>query len=323
LVLAAGSVAVADSLVYVRSVHRVLDGRFSRVALNHRYGDVHAVGRPENSPLVVDAVVRVSAGTVEAAQAFADGVDFDVQTSRGAAVITTRYPRPAQPDPRLSYEVDIDLSLPGSSRLEVDNSFGDLRVANLTGRCELANRFGQVELERCGPCAVTGRYGDVMMSGTEGPLLVDNAFGNVVLEEIANQVQVVNQYGTVDADRVHGPARITNLLGNVRARRGEGRLIIQNYLGDVAATVEDPDLDDLQILSRLGQVELNLARGIPYRLGGHTLHGRITPLPPFVVQDLGTAESVSATAGAGGPVIRIEGVFSDFIIRGDSEPEEE
>jgi hypothetical protein len=37
----------------------------------------------------------------------------------------------------------------------------------------------------------------------------------------------------------------------------------------------------------------------------------------------GVVNRAGAAAGVGGPVIRIEGLFSDFTIRGDSEPEEE
>ncbi len=323
LTLALGGSALADSLVFIRPIHRVVRGQFKRVALNHRYGDVRVTGQSDSGLLVLDAVVRVGASTVEAAQGFVDAVDFEFQSDQGSTVITTRYPRPAQPDPRLSYDVHIDLAVPSSARLEVNNAFGDLRVTGVVGRCDLVNRFGQVELEHCGQCAVTGRYGDVRTKRAQGPVLVENAFGNVVLDEVSDVAQVTNQYGTVQAVRMRGPTRITNVLGSVRARSGSGRMVIENHLGDVSATVQGPELDDLQILSRLGQVELNLARGVPFSLGGRIRHGRITPLVPLRVDDLGAVESVSARAGEGGPLIRLDGVFSDFIIRGDSEPGEE
>ncbi|MEO0077821.1 MAG: hypothetical protein ABIK86_02345 [candidate division WOR-3 bacterium] len=323
LTLVIGGPVMADSLVFIRPIHRVVRGRFSRVALNHRYGDIHITGQSDSGLLVLDAVVYVGASTVEAAQAFADAVDFDFQSDRKGIVITTRYPRPAQLDPRLSYDVHIDLAMPGSARLEVNNAFGDLRVTGVLGVCNLVNRFGQVEIEHCGQCEVTGRYGDVRTKRARGPVLVENAFGNVILDEVSDVAQVTNQYGTVQAVRMRGPTRITNVLGSVRARSGSGRMVIENHLGDVSATVQSPELDDLQILSRLGQVELNLARGVPFSLDGRIRHGRITPLVPLRVDDLGAVESVSARTGEGGPLIRFDGVFSDFIIRGDSEPGEE
>jgi hypothetical protein len=323
LALAVSGTAAADSPVYVRPFRRVVHGRFNHVAVNHRYGDVRIMGQSDSSRLVLDAVVRVRAGSVEAAEAFADGVDFDFASGRGTTVITTRYPRPVQPDPNLSYDVQIDLALPGSARLEVNNSFGDLSVTDVRGGCDLVNRFGHVELERCGRCAVTGRYGDVRMTQTEGPLLVRNAFGNVVLEEVSRQAQVTNQYGTIQAGRMHGPTLITNVLGDVRARSGAGPLTIESHLGRVSTVVAGPETDDLLIRSRLGRVELNLARGVPFNLGGRVEHGRIVPLLPAQVEESGAVESVSAQAGVDGPLIRMDGLFSDFIIRGDSEPGEE
>ncbi len=321
--LAAWETAAADSPVVVRPIHRTIRGRFNRVALNHRYGDVRVTGQPDSSVVVLDAVVRVSAATAEAAQAFADGVDFDFRPGRGVMVITTRYPRPSRTDPRLSYDVQIDLIVPCSVRLEVDNSFGDLAVRGVHGGCSVASRFGQVELERCGQCAVTGRYGGVRTCRTQGPLHVEHLFGNVSVEEALDVTRVMNLYGTVQAVRMRGPTRITNVLGCVRARPGSGPMVIENHLGQVSATVQGSELDDLRILSRLGQVELNLARGMPFELGGRVRHGRIRPMLPVRVRDLGAIESVSAQTGEGGPQIRFDGLFSDFIIRGDSEPGEE
>jgi len=321
--LALCGTAVADSLVFIRPIHRTMRGRFNRVVLNHRYGDVRVTGQPDSSLVVLDAVVRASAGMAEAAQAFAEEVDFVFQSGRRGTVITTRYPRPSQPDPRLSYDVQIDLVVPHSVRLEVDNSFGDLTVTGVHGGCDVVSRFGHVELEHCGRCEVTGRYGDVRTSRTEGPLRVENSFGNVVLDEASDVTRVTNQYGAVQAVRMRGPTRITNVLGSIRARPGAGPMVIVSHLGQVSATVAGTGLDDLQILSRLGQVELNLARGMPFNLGGRVRHGRITPMLPVRVEGLGAVESVSARTGEGGPLIRLDGLFSDFVIRGDSEPGEE
>ena len=312
------SVMLAGPVSEVRQLHRQMGGPCSKLTLKHRFGNVDLQGAAGRTGVVVDAVVRVTAGSGTTASAFAQAVELDVRRDGRNVTVATRYPDAGSTDPDFSYEVDIDVLLPADARVEVENSFGDLSVTGVTGGCRLDNRYGEVGLSRCGPCQVTGHYGNVRMLDSEGPQQVQNYFGNVVLRQVGDHVQVENRYGTVEADRLTGEAFINNLLGNVVARHGTGRLSIVNHLGDVSASVENEGLDMLEILSRRGRVELNLARGVPYRLDGWTRQGSIHPLAPVLVRDIGAGESVVGLAGFGGPVIRLDGVMSDFTIKADS-----
>jgi len=313
--------ALAAPVVHVLPLHKQIDVPCHNLSLKHRYGNVDIVGVDNPARVTVDAIVRVAAGTEQVARAFAEGVDVDVKAAGGSVSLTTTYPRQPVADSQLSYEVNIDVSVPAGAHVDLDNSFGDVHVTGVTGGCRLADRFGEIELDRCGQCEVSGRYGDVRSIEAEGPLVVENAFGDVVLREAGSRVQVDNRYGTVQVDRVRGETHIENLLGNVVARRGEGRLFIVNDFGDVSALVDDPDLSALDILSRLGRVELSLARGVPFQLGGRTRQGTIMPVLPVSVSGIGIGESVSGSAGSGGPDIQLEGVWSDFVIRGVAEPD--
>jgi hypothetical protein len=95
---------------------------------------------------------------------------------------------------------------------------------------------------------------------------------------------------------------------------------LANRMGDIAASVEDPDLSRLAIMSRLGHVDLSVARGLPFQIGGRTRRGSITGVLPAWVQAVDGGESVSGSSGTGGPVVEFVGLWSSFVIREDTVP---
>jgi len=314
-------VVLAGPLVVTRRIQKrvPLAGRSKAVVL-HRYGGLAITGTGD-AHVLVDALVRVTAQDRNLAEEFAGRVDVQAAGQGDSFVIATVYPTKIPADPQLGYEVELSIRLPALTRASVRNSFGDVRIAGMEGHCRVANRFGDVELDRCDRCEVDNSYGRVTLAVTRGLAVVKNSYGDVDLRLAGGPVQVTNRYGTVHTEQSSGDVTIDNRFGNVFARPNRGALSITNHYGDVSAWVEDADLAVLNIISRLGRVGLNLNDAVPFRIDALARQGRILSGLPFEVRRVGAGQEVSARQGAGGPRIDIQGVWSDFVIRGDvSEP---
>jgi len=287
------------------------------VIVLHRYGSVTVIGSGD-AHAVADALVRVTAASQRLAEEFARGVDVGVGVRGDTAVITTLYPACEPADSQHAFEVELTVRMPANAGVAVRSSFSDVRVAGMTGDCRVSNRFGDVEIDRCGRCGIDNSYGCVRLVETRGLVTVRNSYGDVDLVEAIGPVQVANRYGTVRTGQSEGEIQVDNRFGNVIAHPDHGRLSIANRYGDINAWVASTELTALRIMSRLGRVDLSLTSGVPFQLDANALHGQIRSGFPFVVREVGTRQQMSARYGWGGPRIGLDGVWSSFAIHRDT-----
>jgi hypothetical protein len=319
--LGLAATVLAGPLVITRRIEKSVPlTACGKTVVLHRYGNVAVTGTGD-AHVLIDALVRVTARNRRLAEGFAEAVDIQATRQADSFVIATVYPSNTPTDPQLGYEVEMSIRMPAGTALLVRNSFGDVRIAGMDGDCRVVNRFGDVEVDRCERCEVENSYGRVRLAETRGLAVVRNSYGDVDLRLAGGPVQVTNRYGTVHTEQSAGDMTIENQFGNVFARPNRGALSITNRYGDVNAWVVDAELTTLNIMSRLGHVDLSLSEQVPFCIDATARQGRIVSGLPFEVRSVGTAQEVSARQGAGGPQIDIQGVWSDFVIHGDvSEP---
>lgn len=314
--LGLAGLALAGPLVVTRRIEkRIPLAGCDRVVVLHRYGNVAVVGTGDAHALV-DALVRVTARNRRLAEDFAAKVQIQATGQDDSFVIATTYPTQATSDAGLGYEVQMSIRLPAGTAASIRNSFGDVRITGVDGNCDVVNRFGDVELDRCNRCDVENSYGRVRLAETRGLSVVQNHYGDVELRLASGPVQVKNRYGTVHTDQSADDVTIDNRFGNVFAHSDRGAISITNRYGDVNARVDDAELAALSIMSRLGRVDLNLSDRVPFRIDASAQGGRIVSGLPFEIRRVGTGQLVSARQGEGGPQIDIQGVWSDFAIHG-------
>ena len=312
----AGMVLAKPFVVTLRIEKQVPLAAGQGVIVLHRYGSVVVIGSGDVH-VVADALVRVTAASRRLAEEFAQRVDVGVETRGDTAVIATLYPVCEPADSQHGFEVELSIRMPANAGVAVRSSFSDVRVAGMAGDCRVSNRFGDVEIDRCGRCGIDNSYGSVRLVRTSGLVTVRNSYGNVDLREAAGPVQVANRYGTVRTGQSDGEVQIDNQFGNVIAHPDHGRLSIANRYGDINAWVASTELTALNIMSRLGRVDLSLTGGVPFQLDANALQGQISSGFPFVVREVGIRQLVSARQGTGGPRIGLDGVWSNFVIHQD------
>ena len=309
---------LAQPVVVTRRIEKQIPlASGQRMVVVHRYGSVVIIGSGDTHA-VADALVRVTAASRELAEEFARQVDVGVGTCGDTAEVTTLYP-PSEPvDSQLGFEVELNVRVPARVGVAVRSLFSDVRVAGMTGECRVSNHFGDVEIDRCTRCNIDNSYGGVRLVQTRGLVTVKNSYGDVDVSEAAGPVQVANRYGTVRTGQSDGEVQIDNRFGNVIAHPDHGRLSIANRYGDINAWVASNELTALNIMSRLGRVDLSLTGGVPFQLDANALQGQIRSGFPFVVREVGVRQLVSARQGTGGPRIGLDGAWSNFVIHQDT-----
>jgi hypothetical protein len=313
----AGMVLAQPVVVTRRIEKQVLLAAGQDVVVLHRYGSVAIIGSGD-AHAVADALVRVTAASRGPAEEFARRVDVGVEARGDTVVIATLYPASEPVDSQLGFEVELSIRMPANVGVAVRSSFSDVRVAGMAGDCRVSNRFGDVEIDRCGRCGIDNSYGSVRLVKTSGLVTVRNSYGDVDLREAAGPVQVANRYGSVRTGQSDGEVQIDNRFGNVIAHPDHGRLSIANRYGDINAWVATNELTALNIISRLGRVDLSLTGGVPFQLDASALQGQIRSGFPFVVREVGVRQLMSARQGTGGPRIGLDGAWSSFVIHQDT-----
>jgi hypothetical protein len=230
----------------------VASGQMLRV--EHAHGDIR-ITTQARAELRVQAAIRVSAESQNAANEFLEQIQIDVDESPAAITVRTRYPDRAWWRTRrnLSYSVDYTLLMPERMPLNVRNSFGEVSLAGLkadaavvnahgtlsagdgAGRYALENSFGRIDVARiAGDVTITGANGNVTVATIGGALNVANRFGRVSVGGIKGTALVANSNGQVDLSDA-GSATVTNSFGPVTVRDVRGPLTVGNSNGNVTA----------------------------------------------------------------------------------------
>ena len=124
---------------------------------------------------------------------------------------------------RRNFETNFRLSLPKHMALEVDNSYGTVKIgqvqtcavvnshgktiiSDVAGDVAVENRYEDVEIENIqGNCRVDNSHAAVLVSGVKGTLKVDHSYGDIRLENIGQGVEVLSSHSGLLGQHLPGP----------------------------------------------------------------------------------------------------------------------
>lgn len=145
-----------------------------------------------------------------------------------------------------------DISVPAGASLLLRNTFGDIRLADLTGDTNLTFEFGKLSLEDVGgKTIVRSSYGDIDGRGVDGVLLLTTEKADITLRDLAGRATIKSRYGKLTV--VPLPS-LTSLA--VEAARTEILLAtrrISDFQYDVITTFADIRVPEAQ-QSELGKL---------------------------------------------------------------------
>jgi DUF4097 and DUF4098 domain-containing protein YvlB len=152
------------------------------------------------------------------------------------------------------FNTDLELLVPKNSQVQVRNSYGEVRAAEINGKIDLSTTHRTLELRNCtGEFNVSNRYGECRLADLKGNLTVDGR-GSVSIQDIKGDVAVKNEYSPLEIRNVDGMLTVTITESDLTIERVTKPLVIIAH----GTQVRVADLQDsLKISANHGNVDIS------------------------------------------------------------------
>lgn len=173
--------------------------------------------------------------------------------------------------------VDVEISLPEGSHLQVTASMADLSAEGRLGECEVQTSAGDIRLDWAGSVRLHTGFGQVVVDRVEGPADVTTASGAVRLRTVGGTAVVKNSNGPTEIGEVTGDVRVKASNGaitigcarsdvNVRTANGviqvgevvRGTVVLQTGMGGLDIGVREGTAAWLDVQTKVGVVRQSL-----------------------------------------------------------------
>lgn len=156
--------------------------------------------------------------------------------------------------------VDLVITLPKPTSVEVRSSSGDISV-----------------IDTLAACKINARSSDVRLRNLNGPVDVNLMSGDITVEDITSaQVTLENKSGDLTLRRVKGNVFARTTSGDVNISAFEGKTAsVETVNGDVKAKFANPINGSVNIRTVSGDCDLTLPTGSDCRVALSTLRGDV------------------------------------------------
>ncbi len=316
-------------------------GAQPHVVIIDRRGDVQ-VHAGESSML--EAVVKESihADNEAAAKKLADQLKFSFAEEAGHYVFKSNLD--TLPGGGRQVRLDLSLSVPKATSLELTTERGDQSLDGLSGDQTLTSRHGDVRVNNVeglvriqkssgsahlsqvkGSVEVNGRGADVVVSGVSGNVTVNGDYtGRVQFSNVAQSVRFVSsrtnltvqklsgtldmEMGSLDARGIGGPFEITTRQKDINLQGFSHSVQITDTNGAIQLRAAGPLRQPITVDSKRGEIDLLLPEGSSFQIQATSNHGEVDcdfSGPNLKVSKGGDTPSISGSYGKGGPSIRL------------------
>lgn len=183
--------------------------------------------------------------------------------------------------------VEMQLTVPSVSDLDVRTSDGSLDVTGIKGTMDIKTSDGDVKVrESSGKIRISSSDGEIQIGNVDGTLEVHSSDGDIDLDEISGSlavhtsdgdVRLARFHGSVDASTSDGDISIAGSLKSVNAKCSDGSI-------EVDVSPDSSMEDDWSFRSTDGDVKLKLPSAFSAELDIQTGDGNIhTDLPVTVI----------------------------------------
>ncbi len=218
----------------------------AQVYISNRYGTVRVT--PWGEQLVrVSAEIKVGAETTAMAEQLAQQVNVTGSHAENRVEVKTTYPQ-LEPITKAGFITDIEVNVPASASVDIENEWGDIFVRGLQGSLTINARFGIVDLRDLhGPVRVQARGGRWQF-----PLIAEDLHAGGTFTLRSTEATFT---------RVGGELNVDNYLGSVNLRPGTEPVNaeVNCETGPIHLYLDGPALPDLVAMANLGEIHSDLA----------------------------------------------------------------
>jgi hypothetical protein len=172
--------------------------------------------------------------------------------SKQAFVIRTN--RNALSAKNYRYITDMEILVPKNSQLQVKNSFGEIRVAQVNGNLNLSTTHKSIDVQDCtGQFDISARYSECRLANLVGNVKLEGR-GKVHLENIKGDVAVTNEYSPLEIYDVDGKLDVSSTESNLTIE-GATKPVVINGRGSRMRIVKLKD--SLKITTSYQNIEIS------------------------------------------------------------------
>jgi hypothetical protein len=112
--------------------------------------------------------------------------------------------------------IDLEVSMPPSLALLVDDSSGDISIDSINNGLTLNDRSGDIELNNiAGTVKIEDRSGDVLGKNLRGNVTINDRSGEIQLKDVEGDVNIDDSSGDIRATNIAGVVTIEDRSGDI------------------------------------------------------------------------------------------------------------
>jgi hypothetical protein len=308
--------------------------------IQHRAGEVIIRAHSENF-VVINAIKYVRAENQNEAETLSEYIDINARQEGNRINIITEHK--VVPDKKPSFwdnllgdknnafgSVDFDISVPLhcetvlksiSGNVNIEDTFGSVKVRNSVGELALKNITGDIWLESSGgKIVVTDCEGDISISapGSEtflenitGSLDIRSTSGNKIGKNMFGRTKIVQTSGDIDLENLNGDLRIKSNSGKIDIVQRTGTMNIVGNSIDVSVMTHLDSMEDYFVESGSGNIKFLVPQNSAARVKLETIRGAINTMMPIQAESISKTK-VSGTFGEGGPYLILISTTGDI-----------
>ncbi|PWB67801.1 hypothetical protein C3F09_12815 [candidate division GN15 bacterium] len=296
----------------------------TKLLLANRLGHVE-ISAHDSDYVVIDAVKKIKAGTKKEASEVADRIEIRVDEGKNQISIATNYLNLR--DRAVSFwknlvggsneaygAVEYSIRVPLNCDLSIDNGYGGVTIAQITGDVEIQSGEGGVTMDQItGKVTVRSSAGDVRLGSVEGPVDLAVTDGSTRGELLFGPVTVRQPAGDIDLQWVQGDIRIKSTSAKIAIRQETGSLDLSNATGSIAARTNLDSDHDFFVETESGDIELTVPESASGTLDIRSQAGNIRTDVPVTITAM-SKRQLKGAFGSGGVKISLVSTSGDVTV---------
>lgn len=245
--------------------------------VDNSFGKVH-INTWEQSKITVKVEIITRGRNEERAQKLLDKIRVDIAESSSQISFETILEAEAKSKNEESFEINYTIHMPAQNRLEVSNKFGDIYIANRSGKTEVTSSYGNLKMEDAtgflvldlsfgngalgslGDAVIDVSYGNLeMVSGKK--IEMEQKFANIELQKVVN-LELESKYGNVEIGQA-GDLDIDAQFSGLSLEELTGSLYLEaSYVTGFVIDKVNPSFTGIEIYGKFSSYTLNLDKGL-------------------------------------------------------------
>lgn len=222
------------------------------VEVESKFGEVHISAGSGNT---VTAVVKVTARerSEAAAKKLAEAARVEIKGSGDRVTVRVALPEKMKGDEDRGIEIDVRVTLPSASVLDLRSKFGAVTVTGVKGSVKVETDFGEVKIKECANLDLTSSFGEISLGGITGTMSVESKMGEIKAYGVPGG-KIKSSYGEIEVTRPSGPIDINSSMGEITVKGCRGGIISSSY-GEVTLVMDKSFSGRIEAETSFGDVD--------------------------------------------------------------------